>query len=113
MLFSVDEILLPRYVNLSTNFKEPLFRVEMPPSLLKHMYFILSANTPQTTKTMHSDWSSLNNCDISDEYTITLRNKFNALQEIFETLTPNDKYENFVNTHMEPVAECIPTKLTA
>ena len=42
---------------------------------------------------------------------ITLRNKFDALQEISETLTPNDKYENFVNAHMEAVAECILTKL--
>ena len=30
-----------------------------------------------------------------------------------ETLTPNDKYENFVNAHIEVEAECIPTKLRA
>ena len=46
-------------------------------------------------------------------YTITLRNKFDALREISETLTPNDKYENFVNIHMEVVTECITTKLRA
>ena len=51
--------------------------------------------------------------DISDKYTITLTNKFDALQEISETLTPNDEYENFVNAHMEAVAECIPIKLKA
>ena len=39
------------------------------------------------------------------------RNKFDALQDISETLTPNDEYENFVNAHIEVVAECIPTKL--
>ena len=44
---------------------------------------------------------------------ITLRNKSNTLQEISETLTPNDKYENFINAHMEAAAECIPTKLRA
>ena len=44
---------------------------------------------------------------------ITLRNKFDALQEISETLTPSDKYENFVNACMEAEAECIPTKLRA
>ena len=44
---------------------------------------------------------------------ITLRNKFSALQEISETLTLNDEYEDFFNAHMEVVAECIPTKLRA
>ena len=42
-----------------------------------------------------------------------LRNKFDALQEISETLTPNDEYKNFVNAHMYGVAEYIPTKLRA
>ena len=61
----------------------------------------------------------LNNRDISNKYTIALRNKFDALQEINETLTPNDEYENFVNAHMDAAAaaaaaaECIPTKLKA
>ena len=31
MSFSVDEMLLPRYLKLFTNFREPLFNVEMPP----------------------------------------------------------------------------------
>ena len=31
MLFSVDEILLLRYVNLSTDFREPPFSMEMSP----------------------------------------------------------------------------------
>ena len=51
--------------------------------------------------------------DISDKYTLTLRNKFNALQEISETSTLNDKYANFVNTHIEVATECIPTKQRA
>ena len=40
---SVDERWLPKYVNLSTNFRELLFRVEMAPSRLKQMYSILFA----------------------------------------------------------------------
>ena len=32
---------------------------------------------------------------------ITLRNKFADLQEISETLIPNDEYENSFNAHME------------
>ena len=70
-------------------------------------------NATQTTKTAHYDWSQLNNRNINDKYTITLRNKFDALQEISETLTPNDEYENFVNAHMEAAAKSIPTKLRA
>ena len=50
---------------------------------------------------------------VSDKYTITLRNKFDAFQEISETLTPNDKYKNFLNAYIEARAECIPTKLRA
>ena len=42
-----------------------------------------------------------------------LRNKFDALQEISKTPTPNDKYENFVNAHLEAAAEYIPTKQRA
>ena len=50
---------------------------------------------------------------IWDKYTITLRNKFDAHQEIAEKPTLNEKYENFVNAHMEAAAECILTKLRA
>ena len=41
---------------------------------------------------------------------LTLRNKFDALQEVSETPTPNDEYKNFVNAHLGAAAECIPTK---
>ena len=60
-----------------------------------------------------TNWSLFNNRGISDKYTLTLRNKFDALQEILETLTQNDEYENFVNAHIEAAAECIPTKQRA
>ena len=41
----------------------------------------------------------LKNRDIRDKHMLTLRNKFNALQEISETPTPNDEHKNFVNAH--------------
>ena len=43
ILFSVDETLLPREVNFSPSFKEPLVRVEMSPVwfLNIHMYFLI------------------------------------------------------------------------
>ena len=73
----------------------------------------LHRNATQTTKTTHYEWSLLYNRDICDKYTITLRNKFDALPEISEIPTPNDEYENFLNARMEAAAECIATKLTA
>ena len=60
----------------------------------------------QTAKTSHYDWSSHNNRDISNKYSIAVRNKLSNLQEISETLN----YENFVNDHTEAAAECIQTK---
>ena len=41
---------------------------------------------------------------------VTGKNKFDNLQEISEWHTQNDKYENFLTTHMEAAAACIPTK---
>ena len=38
---------------------------------------------------------------------ITVRNKFDSLQETSERLTLNDEYENFITTHIEVAAECI------
>ena len=73
----------------------------------------LRRNATRTTTTIHYDWSLLNNRDISDTYALTLRNKFDALQEKTETYTPKDEYENFVHAHLETAAECIPTKQRA
>ena len=60
--------------------------------------------------TKHYDWALLNNRDIRDKYVLELRNRFETLQEKTEKGTPNDKYENFVNAHLEAAAKCIPTK---
>ena len=49
--------------------------------------------------------------DIKDKYVLALRNKFDAQQEKTEIRIPNDEYENFVNSHLEAAAKCIPTKL--
>ena len=73
--------------------------------------FSLRKNATRTaTTTVHYNWYLLNNKDIRDKYTLTLRNKFDAFQEISETPTPNDEYENFVNVHLEAAAECLPTR---
>ena len=62
---------------------------------------------------MHYDWSLFNNRDVSNKYTITLRNKFDTLLQLSKKLTLDDENENFVNAYIEAVAEYIPTKLTA
>ena len=68
----------------------------------------LRRNAAKTT--VYYGWSLLNNRNIRDKYTLTLRNKSDALKEITETLTPNDEYENFVNAYLEEAANCILNK---
>ena len=67
-------------------------------------------NDTWTATTKHYDWALLNNRDIRDKYVLELRNRFETLQEETEKGTPNDEYENFVNTYLEEAAKCIPTK---
>ena len=52
-------------------------------------------------------------CITMEIFAINIRNKFDAIQEIPEALTPNDEYENIINAHIESAAECILTKLRA
>ena len=56
---------------------------------------------------VYTERASVTNRDISNKYTVTIRNKFNTLQEITESHTTNDEYENFLTAHIEVVAECI------
>ena len=60
----------------------------------------LRRNAAKRTTTSHYNGPLLYIRDISNEYTITLRYKFNALQEISDA-------------HIEVKAECVPTKLRA
>ena len=60
----------------------------------------------RTQTTVHYDWPSLKNRDIRDKYTLTLRNRFDALQKISETPTLNVEYENFVDAYLEPRTPC-------
>ena len=70
----------------------------------------LLKNTVEITTTVQYEWPLLNNRDNRDNYTLSLRNKYSALYEISKTPTSNDKYENFVNAHLEEEVECKPTK---
>ena len=73
----------------------------------------LRKNKKQTGKTVRYDWSTLANNDICEHYSVTVRNKFNILQETGERHSPNDEYENFVTAHLEAAAKHIPTKQRA
>ena len=42
---------------------------------------------------------------------VTVKNKFDTVQETSEGHNPNEEYENFVITHKEARADSIPTKL--
>ena len=50
---------------------------------------------------------------IMNRYMVIIREKSDILQKISERHTVNDEYENFVTTHIEAAAECLPTKLRA
>ena len=57
------------------------------------------------------DWQHLsNNLDIRDKFTITLRNRFNQLQDEENDLNPNNTYINFMNAHKQAAEDCIPLK---
>ena len=60
----------------------------------------LRKNATRIATTKHYNWALLNNRDIRDKYVLELRNRFQTLQEKTEKGTPNDEYENFVDTHL-------------
>ena len=63
MWFSVDEALLSRYMNLSTNFREPLLSAEMSLFWLKHFYSVLYAFTSRLMPP--TAWSRLFSRDLA------------------------------------------------
>ena len=69
----------------------------------------MKKNKKKTVKTSRYDWSSHTNNYISSQYTGTVINKYDTLQEISERHTPNNEYENFLDAHTEAIAECKPT----
>ena len=57
------------------------------------------------------DWSLLTtNMDLQNQYNITVRNKFNALQAGIESPSPNTTYNNFVASHEKAAEDVIPLK---
>ena len=74
------------------------------------IWLSLRRNAARTTKTVDYEWSLINNRDIRDKYTLTVRDKFDAPQEISDTSILKDEYNNFVNAYLKAAAECIPTK---
>ena len=70
----------------------------------------LRANKKQALNRTLYDWSTLSDPNICNHYSIVVKNRFSALQADDENPTANSTYENFVTTHHEAAAECIPVK---
>ena len=63
-----------------------------------NIHLCIYRNKKEAGKAALYDSSSLANSDISNELIVSVRNKFDTLQETFERYAPNDVYENFVIT---------------
>ena len=81
--------------------------------VLTRIHLSLCRNKRQTDNVSQWNLSSLANSDISNQYTMTERNKFDTLLKTSERHTPIDKYKKFVTTHTEAAAECITIKSRA
>ena len=53
---------------------------------------------------------SFTNNDVSNEYTVNVKNKFDFIEETSKRHTPNNEYENFATAQLEATVEYIPTK---
>ena len=71
----------------------------------------LRANNKKSPTFPPYDWSLLtSNMDLQNEYNITVRNKFDALQADVVTPSPNATYNNFVTSHVKAAENVIPLK---
>ena len=71
----------------------------------------LRANKQRVSNSPRYDWSTLSsNTDIRNQYAVSVKNRFNALQVDTENPSPNTTYENFVTAHHEAATEKIPVK---
>ena len=71
----------------------------------------LRANIKKSSNTVHYDWSTLaTNADIQQQFTVSVRNKYNALCLETDTNSPNTMYNNLVLSNENAAAECIPLK---
>ena len=70
----------------------------------------LRKNITHIATTKYYDLALLNNKDIRDKYILESRNRFETLPKTGKG-TPNDEYENFVNTHLEATGNCIPSPM--
>ena len=52
-------------------------------------------------------------CDIYNRYTLTVRNKFDNIQETSKKYTPSDGYENFDTAHLEAAVTYVASKSRA
>ena len=71
----------------------------------------LRSNKVKTQSTQRYDWSSLkNDAEVRDQYTITVKNRYEALLAESDDVTPTEKYAHFITAHDEAASQCIPLK---
>ena len=58
---------------------------------------------------MNFDWTQLNNPEIRNQFAITLKNRYQALNLETDAST-NTKYNNFIEANQYAAKHCIPTK---
>ena len=70
----------------------------------------LRANKPLTNNSPRYDWSTLEDPNICNLYSVKVTNQYNALNNLIENPSPNILYENFINAHIDAAKEYIPLK---
>ena len=69
------------------------------------IHLTLHNSKKQTNQALWHNWSLPANNDIRNDYSVTVRNGLDSLEETPKRHLPNDEYENFVITHLEAEAE--------
>ena len=64
----------------------------------------------KSSKSPPFEWTHLKDPDTKQKYTITLKNRYHALQEKEDTPTNNTSYTNFIIAHKEAAEQNIPKK---
>ena len=70
----------------------------------------LRANKSKSAKSPPYDWATLRDEHILHKYSVCLKNRYQALQDLGTSPTPSQKYDNFVEAHEIAAEKHIPLK---
>ena len=110
----IDFILInKKWVNSAKNY-EPFNSFDTVSSdyriITATIQFSLRANKPKTAKNPQYDWSVLRNSDISNQFKISLTNRYTTLQVENTENSANPAYKNFELTCAQTADELIPVQ---